>query len=190
MPDKNESYLMFRNLLVILSATVLLAACETPTTGRYAISAENNMAIKAVGATGIGISTFAPPAKFEETCRALGPLKVSDNLTHTQYIQKAFEDELKVASAYAQAPARVTLSGKVNRLEFSSARAMTGGSWNIDLVLTSSNSKTLTVREYYEFNSGFVATEACRQTADAFARAVQDLVSKAVKDPAFPALVR
>ena len=182
---------MFRNVLLIVAAAALLSACESPTTGRYAISADNNAAIRSVGASGIGINAFAAPAKFDETCRALGPLKVSDNMTHTQYIQKAFEDELKIAGAYAQTPARVSLSGKVNRLEFSSSsRGLAGGTWNIDLMLTSSNSKSLTVSEYYEFNSGFAATEACRQTAEAFTRAVQDLVGKAVRDPAFASLVR
>jgi hypothetical protein len=181
---------MNRGLLsAALSAVVLLSACETPTTQRYAISADNNQAIKALSATGIGLGPFAAPADFSANCRALGPLQVADGLSHTQYIRKAFEDEMKIGGAFANGAPRVALAGKVNKLEFSSARGLTGGSWTIDLTLTSSNGKSLTVNEYYEFNSGFAANEACRNTAEAFSRAVQNLVGKTVRNPAFASLV-
>ena len=180
---------MIRAVLTALAAATFLTACETPTTQRYAISADNNLAIKALGTTGIGITSFLAPTSFNASCRALGPMQVADGLTHTQYIQRAFEDELKIAGAYAAGSPRVTLSGAIDRLEFSSSRAVTGGSWTIDLTLKSSNGKSLTVNEYYEFNSGFAAQEACRNTAEAFSRAVQNLVGKAVKSPGMPALV-
>ena len=181
---------MIRTIIAAAVVTFTLAACETPTTQRYAISAENNQAIKALGATGIGIGTFTPPSAFSANCRALGPLQVADGLSHTQYIQRAFEDELKIAGAYAAGSTKVTLAGKVERLEFSSARALTGGSWTIDLALNSSNGKSLKVAEYYEFNSGFAAPEACRNTAEAFSRAVQNLVGKTVKDASFKTLLQ
>jgi hypothetical protein len=172
-----------------LVISVFLSGCETPTTQRYSILADNNVAIKALSVSGIGIGYFTGPPSFDANCRALGPLAVADNLTHTQYIQKAFEDELKVAGAFAQMSPRVTLTGYVSRLEFSSSRGLTGGSWTIDLVLTSSNGSRMNVTEYYEFASGFVANEACRQTANAFSRAVQNLVGKAVRSPDFAGLV-
>lgn len=181
---------MFKRLVLVSTLALTLSACETPTTQRYAISPNNNVAIKALGVTGIGIGTFAPPASFSETCRALGPLKVADNLSHTQYIQRAFEDELKVAGAFATASPRVTLTGKVDKLEFSSSRGLTGGSWTIDISLSSSNGQRMVAKEYYEFDSGFSAPEACRQTAEAFSRAVQNLVGKTVANPSFTALVR
>ncbi|MBX3628173.1 MAG: hypothetical protein KF892_24395 [Rhizobacter sp.] len=180
---------MRTSFIAVLATAVLLTACETPTTQRYSISADNNIAIKAINAKDVGIGAFAEPATFDPNCRAMGPLQVADGLTHTQYIRKAFEDELKVAGAHGSPP-RVTLTGKVTRLEVSSSRAVTGGSWTIDLDLSSSNGKTMAVKEYYEFNSGFAAPEACRNTAEAFTRAVQNLVGKAVRDPQFAGLVR
>lgn len=117
-------------------------------------------------------------------------MKVADGLTHTQYIQQAFESELKLAGAYSASPSRVVLSGKLDKLEFSSTRSLTGGSWTMDLSLKSSNGASLKVSEYYEFDSGFSALEACRNTAEAFSRAVQNLVGKTVKSEGFPALVR
>ena len=181
---------MRRRVYLSLATAFILAGCETPTTQRYAISADNNVAIKALGTTGVGLATFTGPASFNSTCRALGPLQVSDGLSHTQYIRKAFEDEFKVAGAFALSTARVTLGGTVDRLEFSTIRAITGGSWSIDVTLASSNGRTLKVVEYYEFDSGFAAPEACRNTAEAYSRAVQNLVGKAVKAPGFAQLVQ
>lgn len=184
-PYEHQEVTVIRILLSIVVAALALAGCETPTTQRYAISADNNQAIRAMNTSGVGIGQFAGPADFSATCRALGPLQVADGLTHTQYIRKAFEDEIKIAGAFASATPRVSLTGKVNRVE----QGPDGGSWTIDLTLTSSNGRTLTVNEYYEFNSGFVANEACRNTAEAFSRAVQNLVGKTVRSPAFPGLV-
>lgn len=168
----------------------LLAACESPTTQRYSILADNNVALKRLDIKNVAIGSFQPPASFSDNCRTLGPLRVSDNLTHTQYIQKAFEDELKVAGAYGQGASPLIISGKVLKLEFNTMRAVTGGSWAIDLELSSSNGRRMNVAEYYEFDSGFIATEACRQTAEAFTRAVQNLISKTVVSPSFVGLVR
>lgn len=181
---------MLRNVAVAFVTCILLSGCESPVTARYSILADNNVAIKGLGVGGIGVGSFTPPSTFDANCRAVGALQISDNLTHTQYIQKAFEDELKVAGAFAQASPRITLTGQIPRMEFSSTRALTGGSWTIDLVLTSSNGNRMTVAEYYEFPSGFIATEACRQTAEAFSRAVQNLIGKTVRSPEFASLVR
>jgi hypothetical protein len=172
------------------AVAVLVVACSTYTTPRYAINADTNLALKALGTSGIGVGAFTPPATFDPGCRAAGPLAPPDGMTHTAYIKKAFEDEFKVGGVYAAATPRVTLSGKVNKLEFSSARALTGGSWDIDLTLSSSNGKTMNVAEHYEFESGYSATTACKQTAEAYFPAVQNLVGKAVRAPEFKALIQ
>jgi hypothetical protein len=189
-PVQPPEKLMTLRAMAVLASLLVLAGCETPTTQRYAISAENNQAIKALGATGIGVAAFKAPAQFNPNCRAAGALQVADGMTHTQYIQKAFEAELKIAGAFAQGAPRVVLSGTVDRLEFSSTRGLVGGSWSIDLSLASSNGRKIAVKEYYEFSSGFSAPEACRNTAEAFSRAVQNLVGKSLADPGFPALLQ
>jgi hypothetical protein len=48
----------------------------------------------------------------------------------------------------------------------------------------------MVVSEHYEFNSGYTAETACRQTSEAFMPAVQDLIAKIVKSPDFRALVQ
>jgi len=179
-----------RSLRVLLPLIAIgLTACETPTTQRYAVSADNVQSIRSMGLTGIAVGAFAEPTDFSPMCRSLGAIQVADGLTHTQYIQRAFVDELKIAGAYSQGSPKVTLTGTVKKLEFSSTRALVGGSWAIEVVLRSSNGRTIEAGEYYEFSSGFGAVSACQNTAAAFSRAVQNLVGKVLKHSAFPALV-
>jgi hypothetical protein len=66
---------------------------------------------------------------------------------------------------------------------------LTGGSWDIGLKVNSSNGKSVSVSEHYEFNSGFIADTACKQTAEAYLPAVQNLIGKLVKAPEFKSLV-
>jgi hypothetical protein len=173
-----------------LACALLVAGCSTFTTPRYAINADTNVALKTLGQSGLGVGPFTGPPAFDATCRAAGPLAPPDGLSHTGYIKKALEDEFKVAGIYAAENPRISISGTVNKLEFSSARAITGGSWDIDLTLSSSNGKTLHVAEHYEFESGYAAITACKQTAEAYFPAVQDLIAKAVRSSEFTALVK
>ena len=105
------------------------------------------------------------------------------------YIQKALADELKVAEIFDDKMPNITLAGVVERLAFSSMRGLTGGSWDIGLKVSSSNGKSLAVSEHYEFNSCFTAGTACRQTAEAYLPAVQNLIGKLVMSPEFKGLV-
>lgn len=169
---------------------VLLTACSTYTAPRYAINADTNVTLKALGATNVAVGSFSGPSSFDSSCRAAGPLAPPDGMTHTEYLRKALEDELKVAGAYSASSPRVTLSGTVNNLEFSSSRGLTGGSWDIDLTLKSSNGKSMRAFERYEFESGFAAITACKQTAEAYMPTVQNLIGKIVRSPEFKDLVQ
>lgn len=171
-------------------ATFALAGCETLVTPRYSVTGDNNVAVKALGVGSLGVGEFTGPASFDANCRALGPVEVADGITHTQYIRRAFEEEFKIAGIFAASSPRITLRGTVTRLEFSSTRALTGGSWDIELTLTSSNGSSMKVTEHYEFPSGFLAPTACKQTAEAFAPTVQNLVGKIFRSPEFRSLVR
>jgi hypothetical protein len=177
-------------LLAVLTMVFTVSACSTFTTPRYSISADTNVALKTLGASAIGIGAFSGPAAFDNSCRAAGPLAPPDGMSHTEYLRKAFEDELKVAGVHATDAKRVVLTGTVKRLEFSSSRGITGGSWDIDLAISSSNGRSLSASEHYEFQSGFIADTACKQTAEAYLPAVQNLIGKIVRAPEFKALVQ
>ena len=182
---------VMRSLSIIASAAVV-TGCETAyTTQRYAISADNNEVIRrTLKNTEIGISAFTGPATpFDAQCRMGAPLRVADGLSHTQYIQKAFEDELKVAGVFSSANPPISLQGHVRYLEFSTTVVGTGGFWGIYFVLTSSNGSQLYLDEYYTFDTGYRAIEACRNAAEAFSRAVQNLVGQTFSHPDFPTLL-
>lgn len=176
-------------LFTVLVAAVVLAGCSTYMPQRYSISADNNIALKALNVGNINVGQIKGVSKFDNQCRAAGPLSPPDNLSFEGYIQKALADELKVAGMFDDKTAKVTLTGELERLEFSSSRAVTGGSWDIGLRLSSSNGKTMKVTQHYEFNSGYGADTACKQTAEAYLPAVQDLIGQIVRAPEFKGLV-
>ncbi len=179
-----------RNIAITLSIALTLSACSTYTTPRYSINADTNVTLKSLGITNVAIGTFTGPASFDTACRAAGPLAPPDGMTHTAYFKKALEDELKVAGAHSASLPKVTLSGSVDKLSFSSSRGLTGGSWDIEVTVNSSNGKTMNANEHYEFESGFIADTACKQTAEAYMPAVQNLIAKIVRAPEFKALVQ
>ena len=156
---------------------------------RYSISADNNVALKSVGVSNINVGTFKGPVNFDDMCRGDGPIAPPDGMSFEAYIQKALADELKVAGMFDDQSPKVTLTGVVEQLSFSSSRGATGGSWDIGLRVNSSNGKSISISEHYEFNSGFAAITACKQTAEAYLPAVQNLIGKLVKSSDFRGLV-
>ena len=177
-----------KNLLISLAA-LSLVGCSTYMPQRYSINADTNVALKAIGVSNINVGSFKGPANFDHSCRAAGPISPPDNMSFEAYIQKALTDELKVAGIFDEKTPKVTLTGVLEQLAFSSSRGLTGGSWDIGLRVNSSNGKSTFVSEHYEFNSGFVADTACKQTAEAYLPAVQNTIGKLVKAPEFKALI-
>lgn len=176
-----------KKILLMLSV-ISLSACSTFTPQRYNISADNNVALKATGIGNVNVGAFSGPASFDRNCRGAGPIAPPDNMSFEAYIQKALADELKVAGMFDDKAPKTTLTGALEKLDFSSSRGLTGGEWNIGLRINSSNGKSLSVSEHYEFESGFVADTACKQTAEAYLPAVQNLIGKAIKSPEFKTL--
>ncbi len=178
---------MKKNLIVF--AALLLSGCSTFMPQRYNISADTNLVLKTINSNNINVGSFKGLTNFDNTCRAVGPISPPDNMSFEEYIQKALADELKVAGKFDDKTPKITLSGVVEQLSFSSSRGLTGGSWDIGLLINSSNNKSIRVSEHYEFNSGFVGDTACKQTAEAYLPAVQNLIGKLVKSPDFLSLV-
>jgi hypothetical protein len=74
---------------------------------------------------------------------------------------------------------------RIEELSFSS---MTPASWQITMQVPSPVSTGYTVSVNYPFDTSWTADNACRNTADAFAPAVQQLLREVVADPKFAAL--
>lgn len=178
-----------KKLLIALTA-IVLTACTSYSPQRYSSVPDNIPVLKSIDAKGIRVGTFTGPAEFDDSCRGGASITPPVNMTFPGYIQTALADELKVAEMYDDKAPRVTLAGRIERLEFSSSMGLTNGIWLIGLRVRSTNGKDLSVSERYEFESGFEGTSACRRTAEAFLPAVQNLVAKLVNSPEFGALLR
>lgn len=175
--------------VALVLSVLSLSACSTFTPQRYSISADNNVALKTIGIGNINVGAFSGPSSFDKACRGAGPIAPPDSMSFEAYIQKALADELKVAGMFDDKTPKTTLTGAVEKLSFSSSRGLTGGEWDIGLRINSSNGKSLFVSEHYEFESGFIADTACKQTAEAYLPTVQNLIGKAVKAPEFKTLL-
>lgn len=173
------------SLLVGLS----LCACSAYMPQRYNIHSDTNAALKSIDVGNINVGQFSDPAKFDRDCRSALPIAPPDNISFASYIQNAIVAELKAAGKFDDKAPKITLTGEIQKLEFSSIRSVIGGTWDIDLKINSSNGKSMQVSEHYEFDSGFIAFMACKRTAEAYLPAVQNLIEKMVKAPEFKSLV-
>lgn len=172
-----------RNLALVVLA-LLVAGCETYMAPRYGISADNVVALRNLAPARIKVDAFADSGQFSDGCRAAGPITIGDGLTFAGYIRKALIDEMKIAGVYDESGS-VTLTGKVDRLAFSSTVAY----WDIGLTVTSSNGRSVSVEERYQFPGAFAAETACKRVSDAIYPAVQNLLQKLIASPGFRALV-
>jgi hypothetical protein len=180
-----------KKIFLIALLTLTLTGCQTFNAQTYGVSADTNYAIKMLKINeAISVGEFSLNKSFDTSCRAVGPITLPNNLTFQGYVKKALEDELKIAGAYAHQNSKVLLTGKINKLDMSSSKGITRGYWDIDLTIQSSNGKSLTVSEYYEFQSGFEGNTACQNTANAVMPAVQNLIGKVIKSPQFKDLMQ
>ncbi|MCP4985130.1 MAG: hypothetical protein GY928_03380 [Colwellia sp.] len=180
-----------KNALIAIIGLTLLSGCSTFTPPRYTTEADNTMALRKVEIGDIAIGDFSGPNSFSNACRGTGLIAPPDNVTFAYYIREALADELKMAGLYDDnLTPRITITGKINTLNFSSTRGVTGGEWNISLTLNSSNDASMSMSEHYEFESGFFGETACKQTAEAFMGAVQNIIGKIVRSHEFKQLIK
>src|SRR6266581_939056 len=95
----SRSFMLFR-LVVLLATGISVSGCSTFTTPRYAVSPDTNVTLKSLNTTAIGVGSFSGPAVFDSACRGAGPLAPLDGMSHTEYIRRALESELKLAGVH------------------------------------------------------------------------------------------
>lgn len=175
-----------KNLLILSIITLLTSGCSNMAVNRYLVSTDNVIALRSMNgnALNIGVFTATTPEQKDIWCRGGAPIKTPDGEPFSEYIRKAFLDEMKIANAYSPT-APVTLTGNLDAIDFSS----TNGNWSLALTVNTSNGKSMTVAESYAYSPSFIGETACNQTAQAFMPAVQNLVGKVVRSPEFAALV-
>ncbi|WP_157956549.1 hypothetical protein [Dyella sp. C11] len=177
---------MKKSRLALLGMMLVVSGCSTMTPARYSVSVDNDMILKTYQGKTLNVASLDAPATYDANCRLMGPIKASDGATIPQFVQKAFNDEFKLAGVYGD---NAVVTGRMEKIAFSSSAGLTSGWWDLSLTLNSNNGNSLSVENKYEFKSGFDAITACNQTAQALGPAVQDLIKKAVSDPRFKTLM-
>ena len=66
----------------------------------------------------------------------------------------------------------------------------TDAAWDLALMLKSSNGKSLVATERYAFKASYGAEAGCLNAAQALMPAIQNVVGKAIRDPAFSDLLK
>lgn len=181
-----------KKTIIAISILVLSACSNTPQ--RYGISTNNNITLKTLKSTGVGnvnVGPFTRTADLSNNCRLLyGNITLPDKMSFEGYIQNGLIEELKAADLFDDKNAKISLTGVVEQLSFSTLTSILGGgSWDIGLRVNSSNGKSTYVSEHYEFDASGQAWTACSQTANAYTPAVQDLLGKLITSPEFKSLI-
>ncbi len=177
---------------VAVSVAVLfvLSGCETTNSIPYKASTANVISIQqTMQAQGkkvsVGNITMAPGIEESPLCRLQGPVKVAPGKSLSQYIKDAFQEELFMAQVY-QPNAPAVINGQIDALSFSS---VSPASWDIKMSVKSNVSDGYSVSVKYPFDTSWTAYSACKNVADAFGPAVQDLLKQVVTHPQFGKLV-
>jgi hypothetical protein len=102
------------------------------------------------------------------------------------FIKEAFQEELFLAQAY-DSNSPVSIEGRIERLSFSS---VSPANWEIAMRVSSNKSTGYTVSIKYNYDTSFDAWSACKNVADAFSPAVQELLRQVVTNPQFTQLVK
>lgn len=179
-------------ITVIALATVgLLAGCSTTNSIPYKASTTNVITLQnnlKQSNTKVTLGTFSLANGVEEElmCRLLGPVKIAPGKTLTTFIKEAFLEELFLAQAY-DINAPVKIEGRIERLSFSS---VSPANWEIAMRVASNKSPGYSVSVKYNYDTSFDAYSACRNVADAFSPAVQELLRQVVTNPQFNQLVQ
>ena len=166
-----------------------LSGCETTNSIPYKASTANVIAIqqnlKAENKkVSVGNIAMAPGVEESPLCRLMGPVKVAPGKSLPQYIKDAFQEELFAAGVYSP-DAPTVIDGTVTALSFSS---VTPANWNIAMTVKSNTLPGYTVTVKYEYGTSWSAYSACKNVADAFGPAVQELLKQVVNNPQFKTL--
>lgn len=166
--------------LIGVTIALLISGCATFVIGRYSTSADNTEALRAWNGVKLNVGEFKNGNEIKNaSCNIHGDIKLIDNDSYAGFIKKSLVSELKTAGVYS-ASAPTTISGRLDQLDNSTAF---GTDWTIVMTFTSSNGKSVTITEKYNYNGSVVGTidSTCGTSATAFVPAVQNLIGKLIE---------
>ena len=79
-----------RTTILVLASLVVISGCSTMTPARYAVSVDNNEALKKYAGSMVRVASITAVGTYDANCRLMGPIKASDGMTIPEFIGKAF----------------------------------------------------------------------------------------------------
>ena len=182
-----------KNIITSLTLLILMAVisgCETTSSIPYTASTPNVLQFQnalASSNTKVKLGAFVNSEDVGElTCRLMGPVDVSRGKTKAEYIKEAMQTELFLAQVYA-VDSDIILNGRLDSVNFSS---VSPANWEFGFTISSNKYAGYSVQTKYSFNTSYSAYSACKNVADAFGPAVQDLINNIVTHPDFAKLIK
>jgi hypothetical protein len=176
--------------IIVSAMAIFLTGCETTNSIPYKTSPANTIALQGkLQAKGkkVSVANVIIASSIEEkpNCRMMGPIAIAPGKTVRQFVKEAIQEELLAAGSYDPA-SPIVIDAEIDELTFSS---VSPARWNISIRVRSNKSTGYRVSEEYKFETSWTAQSACKNTADAFGLAVQQLIRKIVEDKKFDELV-
>ena len=171
---------------------VLLTGCETTNSSlSYKASSSNVIALqKKLGTANKKISmgqvSLASGVEEKPTCRLVGPITIAPGKSVALYFKEAMQEEILLANAYDSSSQRV-IDVEIDQIILSS---VSPASWKIGLKVKSKNFSGYRIETEYKFDTSWSAVHACKNAADAFGLAVQDVIKSAIEDERFDQLIK
>lgn len=178
---------MKTKLMMFIAAGLILAGCDTYSAQQYQSNPENVIALQKVSASGkrasVGSVKTAEGVATKPPCRLAGPLDIGGGLPISSVIKQALQSELLAGNAYSSRGTPINVV--VTQLTPDSFT----GKWTIGLNVASPKGQGYSVKTVHGFRTSFTAVSACRNTAEAFNRALAKTINAVVTHPRFRSLL-
>lgn len=134
----------------------------------------------------VGPFTAGTPHQSELQCRAFGRIRTPEDSDFEEFIRRALILELGRVGLLSNMGH--TITGHLGRLDVATMIPM--GRWTIELTLASSNGRTLSQTQMYDYSVGGVGDDPCLATASQFVPAVGSVIKSLFERPDFMELLR
>ncbi len=175
----------FLRIVFILIIGFSFSGCYS--INRYGVSTDNVDKMKQLQTASLSVEKFESykPGLHSIICRGPAQVSTPDDISFESYIEQAFIDELKSAGVY-DPKSTIVVHGRLEEIDFNTTPSK--GRWSLKLAISSKTNQGFTVDSAYEFSADWTWFSACRQVAQDFVPAVQQLIGQVVSDPRFKQL--
>lgn len=177
--------------LLLSSSVVLVAFLFTGCgikTSEYNVSADNVQTLRDYKELKLDVSNFTATTAGESSvmCRLAETVSTPKGESFEEYIKDALVSELKMAGVYDK-NSDLKISGNLNKIYGST---MFGNAyWEINITISSSNGKSLTVTTKRDYPSSYLASTACNNMGTSFSPTIKQLIADIINHKDFSSLL-